>query len=68
MHMCVICGVPTEFFMWVRPIAGGRRRFEYLCNEVCRNTREASLAKEGLREANEILGWDVFIPMWERDG
>ena len=53
--------------MWVRPIAGGRRRFEYLCNEVCRNTREASLAKEGLREANEILGWDVFIPMWERD-
>jgi len=64
---CALCGVPTESFLWVRPVTGGRRTAVFACDASCKGSKLESLAREGLREANDVLGWDVFIPMWERE-
>lgn len=62
MQVCAKCGSIAESFMWVRPVSGGPRKKVLLCGDTCEVAFRAILESEGLREANDVLGWDVFRP------
>lgn len=53
--------------IWVRPVSGGRRRPIFFCSEQCKTDRLAALRSDGWEETTSVLGWDVFIPMWEEN-
>ena len=64
MQICALCGWPTEVYLWVRPMSGGPRKPVFVCEDVCKEKKLGSLQEEGLKEANDILGWDVFKPIF----
>lgn len=64
---CAVCDWPTEVKVWVRPQSGGPRTHVLACDQVCKGAALTVLAAEGFTEAQIVLGWDVFRPIWERD-
>jgi hypothetical protein len=64
---CEVCDWPVEQRTWVRPKKGGRRTAHFFCDEACKATGLRVLEAQGLEETRTVLGWDVFIPIWERD-
>ena len=62
---CVICDWPAEVHVYVRPIAGGRRRGHFVCDESCKTQLLAREKAAGWEETASTLGYDVFVPIWE---
>ncbi|MHB1086530.1 MAG: hypothetical protein ACYCZ0_02155 [Minisyncoccota bacterium] len=52
--------------MFVRPQEGGPRKVRHFCCDGCKSAGLKELSEQGLKETDEVLGWDVFIPMWMR--
>ncbi len=65
MH-CVRCGFPADVKTFVRPLAGGRRKLLLFCDEDCRELELLELDQCGFIETTVVLGYDVFIPIWDR--
>lgn len=64
---CEVCRLPAEKPVWVRPVQGGRRKAHFFCNDACKRVGLQVLEAQGYKETHALLGWDVFIPMYERD-
>ena len=64
---CEMCEWPGALQVWVRPKNGGRRKGHFFCDEDCKVKGLRVLAAQGLKETHAVLGWDVFIPVWECD-
>lgn len=67
MQACVLCNWSTEEFILARPIEGGPRKPIFVCEGACKERKKETLAENGLKEANDILGWDVFRPIFTVD-
>ena len=66
MEECTTCHEPARLRVFVRPQEGGPRKAHHFCCEECKSAGLRDLSEQGLRETDEVLGWDVFIPMWMR--
>jgi len=64
---CEICECPIDRPTWVRPKKGGKRAAHFFCDEACKSVGLRVLDAQGLVETHALLGWDVFIPMHERE-
>ena len=63
---CEVCTLPGEVRVWVRPVLGGPRKALTFCCEESKQKGMRALEAKGYKEAPAVLGWDVFIPWWER--
>ena len=63
---CAVCDWPGEVQVWVRRASGGRREILLVCDDACKGEGLALLAPCGITETKEVLGFDVFIPIWEK--
>lgn len=66
MEECNNCREPARLRVFVRPQEGGPRKARHFCCVECKSTGLKDLSVQGLKETDEVLGWDVFIPMWTR--
>ena len=66
MEECYTCSWPAKLRVFVRPKEGGPRTVRHFCCDGCKSAGMKELSEQGLKETEEVLGWDVFIPMWMR--
>lgn len=64
---CAFCELSATVSIWMRPKSGGPRRPYLFCSEECKQTGLQELGEQGYKEAQGVLGWDIFIPMWRTD-
>ena len=62
---CIVCGYGKNIRVWVRRVDGGRRRPAYFCDEDCKKKWFTGCVPKDLQETTAVLGFDVFIPVWE---